>query len=119
MKKRTGEMKNRRSIGELQKKLTLTRRALKAAQGRIDWMVETILDNRGDTLKRIRFLEQQMVFDHESGLHQAEKELDAKWMTEELREKIRASAKYKFPEWIERDRKNGLYNLDTGHQAAA
>lgn len=82
-------------------------------------MVETLIDHRADTLKRIRFLEQGEVVRHESSLHQAEEELDAKWMTEELREKIRASAKYKFPEWIERDRKNGLYNLNTGHQAAA
>lgn len=120
MKKRTGEMKNRRSIGELQKSLTLTRRTLRAAQKRIDWMLEAILDDRGETLKRIRFLEQGEIVKQEAGKWFAVNCRDREYLKDDKdRANFDATMNYKFPDWIERDRKNGLYNLDTGHQAAA
>ena len=119
MSKRTGETKNRRAIKELQRSLTVTKRALRAAEKRIDSIFDLILDTRTETLKRIRFLEQNAVVLHETCIRDLEKDRDKEWVTKELRERIDESLKYKFPEWIEHDKKNGVYNLNTGHRENA
>lgn len=119
MGKRTQEMKNRRSIEGLQKQLKEVKKTLRRVNERTTWLVDAVLDNRGEFLKRIRFLEQNAVVQHETGIRYLEKDRDKEWVTKELRERIDESLKYKFPEWIEHDKKNGVYNLNTGHRENA
>jgi hypothetical protein len=87
MGKRTTESRNRRSITALQKSSIEAKKALRKAEKRIDWLVDTLLNGYSELLQRIQFLEHGEVARHESNIRCLKECRDKKWTaeTEELR----------------------------------